>query len=130
MPRKFSFKSTSLYSKNHCEIIIRSSLYKYPKIEQYALCDQIRRAVISIPSNIAEGSSRKSDKEKIHFIEIAYGSLLEVYCQVLISKDLEYVTEEDFNSIKEQVHKITRMLSGLKSSIENNLHQNKTSEKL
>ncbi len=55
---------------------------KFPNTEKYGLSDQLRRAVISIPSNIAEGSGRSSIKEKIHFIEIAYGSLMEVYCQL------------------------------------------------
>ena len=53
-------------------------LNKYPKYEQFALCDQIRRASISVPSNIAEGNTKNSSKERIHFIEIAYGSLMEV----------------------------------------------------
>ncbi|MCQ2322963.1 MAG: four helix bundle protein, partial [Bacteroidales bacterium] len=65
-------------------------LKKFPKLEQYALCDQIRRASISIPSNIAEGNSRNSNKEKIHYIEIAYGSLMETYCQLILSNDLNY----------------------------------------
>lgn len=56
----------------------------FPPFEKYGLGDQLRRAVISVPSNIAEGNSRTSIKEQIHFIEIAYGSLMEVYCQLII----------------------------------------------
>ena len=54
-------------------------LDSFPKIENYALCDQIRRAIVSVPSNLAEGSGRTSVKEQLHFYEIAYGSLMETY---------------------------------------------------
>lgn len=63
-------------------------LRHYPSEERFALCDQIRRAVVSVPSNIAEGITKSSYKEKIHFLEIAYGSLMEIYCQFQVSRDL------------------------------------------
>ena len=66
-------------------------LDKFPSTEKYALCDQIRRASVSIVSNIAEGSGRASIKEKIHFLEIAYGSLLETYNQFIIA--FKYMTK-------------------------------------
>ena len=93
-------------------------LKKYPKYEQFALCDQIRRASISVPSNIAEGNTKNSSKERIHFIEIAYGSLMEVYCQLILSKDLDYINDDDFKLIKIQVDKVSKLLSGLKTSLE------------
>jgi len=92
-------------------------IQKYPKYEQYALCDQIRRAVISVPSNIVEGNIKKSEKEKIHFLEIAYGSLMEVYCQIILSKDLKYIDDENFNKIKEKIENVSKLLSGLKNSL-------------
>ena len=94
-------------------------LKDFPKTEQYALCDQIRRAVISIPSNIAEGNAKQSHKEKIHFIEIAFGSLMEVCCQIILAKDLEYITKEKYEPIKDKIRKISKLLSGLKSSLTN-----------
>ncbi len=63
-------------------VLVYGFLRNYPQYEQYALCNQMRRAVISIPSNIAEGLGRMSVKERIHFIEIAFGSLTEVSCQL------------------------------------------------
>ena len=72
----------------------------FPKLEKYALCDQIRRAVVSVPSNIAEGSGRRSMKEQIHFLEISYGSLMETYNQLLIAIDLNYITAESVENIK------------------------------
>ena len=68
-------------------------LKKFPKEEQYALCDQLRRAVISVPSNIAEGLGRLSEKEQVRFIEIAYCSLLEVETQLELACDLHYISE-------------------------------------
>ncbi len=93
-------------------------LKKYPQYEQFALCDQIRRASISVPSNIAEGNTKHSSKEKIRFLDIAYGSLMEVYCQLLLSNDLNYIDSDDLKSIKTQIDKVSKLLSGLKSSLE------------
>ena len=91
-------------------------LDKFPKYETYALGDQLRRAVVSVPSNIAEGAGRFSIKEKIHFIEIAYGSLTESLCQLDIAHDLLYISDEEFESEKERVDIIAKQLSGLRAS--------------
>ena len=90
-------------------------LSSFPKEENYALCDQLRRAVISIPSNIAEGMGRTSIKEQIHFIEIAYGSLYGVMCQIEIAKELGYITDLQLAKIEESVVDIAKPLSGLRS---------------
>ena len=89
----------------------------FPSEERYNLCSQIQRASISIVSNIAEGLSRNSDKEKIRFIEIAYGSLMEVYCQVYISVDLLYITAQQFDDLKSSIDKIANKLNALNRSI-------------
>ena len=89
----------------------------FPSEERYNLCSQIQRAAISIVSNIAEGLSRNSDKEKIRFIEIAYGSLMEVYCQVYISVDLLYITAQQFDELKSSIDKIANKLNALNRSI-------------
>lgn len=96
-------------------------LEKFPKEEKFALCDQLRRSVISIPSNIAEGSGRIAKKETIHFLEIAYGSLMEMYCQLQIAVDLNYITEADFMEIKPLIFKVSKLLSGLRRSKINQL---------
>ena len=102
-----------------------SSIYRlistFPVEERYALCDQIRRAAVSIPSNIAEGSSRTSLKEQKHFIEIAYGSLMEVYCQLIIAIDLGYITTEQIIEIKSLVDRIAQMLNAFKKSLNKRL---------
>ena len=90
----------------------------FPFEERYALCNQIRRAVVSVPSNIAEGAGRMSNKEKSHYIEIAYGSLMEVYCQMQIARDLEYISEEQLTSIRNRVFRISKRLSALHKSFQ------------
>lgn len=88
-------------------------LDSFPKFENYALCDQIRRSIVSVPSNIAEGSGRKSLKEQIHFLEIAYGSLMEVYNQLLIAVELAYITKESVDAIKPTIDAVAKMINGL-----------------
>ena len=97
-------------------------LEKFPKTENYALCDQLRRAAISVPSNIAENTGRMAVKEQIHFLEIAFGSLSEVYCQLQLAVDLDYMTDEDLKSVKTEIFSTARLLSGLKSSKEARLN--------
>lgn len=89
----------------------------FPNEERYNLCSQIQRASISIVSNIAEGLSRTSDKEKIRFVEISYGSLMEVYCQLQISVDLSYISTQQFDTLKLSIDKIANKLNALNRSI-------------
>ena len=91
-------------------------LVAFPAEEKYALSDQLRRAVISIPSNIAEGMSRTSVKEQSHFLEIAYGSLNEVMCQLELSQELGYITLSQLKDLEDEYQTIARMLSGLRKS--------------
>ena len=90
-------------------------LKTFPSEERYALCDQLRRAVVSVPSNMAEGLSRMSDKEKAHFIEISYGSLMETFCQLSIAKRLGYITDEQMVGFRAKIESIARPLSGLRN---------------
>ena len=102
----------------------------FPRFEKYALCDQIRRAIVSVPSNIAEGSGRVSLKEKIHFLEIAYGSLMETYNQLLIAIDLMYITEESVETIKPSVDNVAKMINGLRNSYSKQLETAKPTKQL
>ena len=88
-------------------------LRKYPSEEKYALCDQIRRAVISVPANIAEGMGRTFIKEQKHFLEISYGSLMEVQCHLDISTELGYISKEEYDAANAYVHRIANMLNRL-----------------
>jgi len=116
----FGFRDLRVYQTSRDLVkTIYSVLAAYPSNEQYALCDQLRRASVSVPSNIAEGMSRSSDKEKAHFIEISYGSLMEVLCQMEISKELNYVTEEQMKDIENQITIIAKQLSKLRTTLSN-----------
>ena len=114
---KFTFFDLRVYQESKMLVSeVYTLLDNFPKHETYALSDQLRRAVVSIPSNIAEGAGRFSIKEKIHFVEIAYGSLTETLCQLDIAHDLEYITDVEFNNIQEKIDVIGKLLSGLRSS--------------
>lgn len=94
---------------------------KFPKEERYALGDQVRRAATSITANLAEGSGRQSPKEKIRFIEIAFGSMTEVFCELQTACDLNYINEEELNALRPQFTEIAKMLSGLRNSLQKHL---------
>lgn len=121
---KFTFFDLRVYKE--AKLLVRdvySLMDKFPKYETYALSDQLRRAVISVPSNIAEGSGRISTKEKIHFLEIAYGSLTETLCQLDIARDLGYISDEEFDNEKDKVNVIGKQLSGLRSSFQKQIEK-------
>ncbi len=94
-----------------------------PTEEKYCLGAQLQRAIISVPSNIAEGMTRTSTKEQAHFIEIAFGSLMETYCQLCIAVDLQYITCKQLDDIKPQIDKVANKLSALKRSIQKRAEQ-------
>lgn len=85
----------------------------FPKEELYGLTSQIRRAVISIPSNIVEGSGRGSDAEMARFLRIALGSAYEVEYQLLLARDLGWLGETQYQGLSQQIEEIKKMLSGL-----------------
>ena len=109
-----TFRNLNVYTKSK-ELVkqIYELLKKFPKEEQFALSDQLRRAVISIPSNIAEGSGRNSQKDQAHFYNIAYGSLMEVFSQLDIACDLGYISQVEFNQLESLINEEAKMLSGL-----------------
>ena len=85
----------------------------FPKEEIYGITNQMRRAAVSIPSNIAEGAGRQTDKEFVQFLHIAMGSSSELETQIIICKNLEYIGVEEMNTVLEKVYDIRKMLTGL-----------------
>lgn len=113
----YSFEKLKVWQEAKQLVVdIYNLLDSFPKFEKYALCDQIRRAIVSVPSNIAEGSGRFSNKEQNHYLEIAYGSLMETYNQLLIAIELSYITKSSVNAIKPRIDAIAKMLNGLRQS--------------
>jgi len=119
----YSFEKLNVWQEAKKLVIdVYHLLDEFPKFEKYALCDQIRRAIVSVPSNIAEGSGRKSLKEQIRFLEISYGSLMETYNQLLIAIDLTYITEESVEAIKPRIDSVAKMINGLSKSYSDKLN--------
>jgi len=114
---QYSFEKLDVWKNARLFVIdIYRLTNKFPKEEIYCLTSQIKRAVISIVSNIAEGTSRISLKEQMRFTEIAYGSALEVYCQLITASDLKYINNDDFLKMNQKIKIITNQLNSLKSS--------------
>ena len=87
------------------------------------MCDQLRRASVSIPSNIAEGMGRMAIKERIHFLEISYGSVIEVLCQLDLSHSLGYISEQELDNAEEIASRLTKVMSGLRKSLNEKIAQ-------
>jgi len=106
------FKELHVWQKSH---LLTLAVYKttksFPRDELYGLISQIRRSAVSVPSNISEGCGRLSDKELAHFLVIANGSASELAYQLLLSKDLEYISESDYNQFDQDLTQIRKMLN-------------------
>ena len=92
----------------------------FPREELYGLTSQLRRAVVSVPSNIAEGQGRTSTKEFLHHLSIAYGSLCEVETQILIGHRLGYLEKRDLESLDELTSEVGRLINGLSNKLPKN----------
>ena len=118
----FSFEKLDVYQKARKLI---KDIYllqnEFPKEERYALGDQVRRAATSIAANLAEGSGRQSIREKVHFVEIAFGSMTEVFCELQTACDLGYIKEEQLDALRPQFTDIAKMLSGLRNTLNKKL---------
>ena len=114
-----SYKDLLVWQKSYklCLLIYKVSKI-FPKDEQYILVPQIRRAAVSIPSNAAEGYGRKTTKEYIQFLYIAYGSLCELETQILLANDLGYLDADKFRDIQAAIEEVERMLKALIRSLE------------
>jgi four helix bundle protein len=117
----FGYRKLIAYQKAK-EVVKRTYklLKKFPEEERFAMCDQLRRASVSVTSNIAEGVNRFSLKDKARFIEIAYGSLMEVSSQLEIAEELGYITTSDRQNMDQLIEEDARLLSGLLNSYKPN----------
>jgi four helix bundle protein len=111
----FRFEKLDVWRKSMDWVkVVYQATQEFPKSEQHGLTSQLRRAAVSVPSNIAEGTGRTSDADFVRFIEIAYGSLMEATCQLHLAVELGYLRTEDLANLKASAAEIARMLSGLR----------------
>jgi len=109
-----SFTGLSAWKEGHkLVLMIYKATKVFPAEEKFGLTNQIRRAIVSFTSNIAEGFSRNSAKEKVQFYYMALGSLTEVQNQLIIARDLSYLSRNSFDQIAEQTIIANKLISGL-----------------
>lgn len=114
-----NYQNYAVWQKAHelCVFIYKKVLCHFPPEEKFGLASQLRRAVSSIPMNIAEGCGRGSEKDFVHFLDIALGSIHEVEYCLLLTSDLGFITKEMYNITVKQITDIKAMLIGLIKSI-------------
>ncbi len=108
------YKDLTIWQKSiHFAVDVIKLTNGFPKDEIYGLTSQIKRAVVSIPSNIAEGNERNSKKEFSHFLHVALGSAAELSTQLSIAKELQYIDQSTFTEIESRLLEIQKMIHGL-----------------
>ncbi len=121
---KPNYQNMYIYSFEKLEVWIEAKDFskmiyqitsKFPETEKYNLISQLRRASVSIASNIAEGSARKTFKDKAHFTTIAFGSSVEVLNQLIISYELNFISEVDYLDLRKNLESITNKLNSLRN---------------
>lgn len=115
-----SFRDLNAWQKAYeLAILVYKVTKKFPMDERFALTDQARRAVVSVSSNVAEGFSRNSQKDKIHFYTMANGSLFEVQSQLMISEGLGYISKQDYLEVYDLSVTVNKLCNGLIKSLRN-----------
>jgi len=113
-----SYRSLAVWQKSvDFSVLIYRLLATFPKQEQFGLVSQMQRAAVSIPSNIAEGKERQTDRDFARFISMALGSLAELETQLLIANKLGYVPDQDLNTAAMRADEIGKMLRGLSKTL-------------
>jgi four helix bundle protein len=117
-----NYRKLSVWNRAHgFALAIYRSTNKFPASERYGLSNQLRRASLSIVSNIAEGSGRQGDREHARFLRIARGSACEAECQLLLSRDLGYLEVGTWTTLDNECQQLSRMLNGLIRSLTPNI---------
>ena len=114
------FKKQVIWQRSHTLTLeIYKATKSFPKEELYGLTSQIRRAIVSVPTNIAEGCGRRTNAELANFLNIASGSASEVEYELLIVKELEYITADQYNSWTQEICEIRSMLAAYMHKLKN-----------
>ncbi|WP_321376081.1 four helix bundle protein [uncultured Draconibacterium sp.] len=112
------FKNLKVWQKGMKLVVdIYKSTKLFPQEELYGLTSQIRRSAVSIPSNIAEGAGRGSNKEFSRFLDISLGSSFELETQIILAHELEFISESEFETLTDKVQEEQKMINGIQKSI-------------
>jgi four helix bundle protein len=118
MENAFNFENLHVWQKSKSLVLeIYKATSNFPDDEKFGLVSQLRRASISISSNIAEGSARFSQKEKNRFYQVAYGSAIEVGNQLIISNELGFLSHEELTTMRNKINEICKMVFALQKAI-------------
>lgn len=115
--KEYSFEKLAVWTE--IRVLIKnvySISGNFPESEKFGLKNQICRASVSVGSNLAEGSSRTSAKDQAHFYQISYSSLMELLSQLIVSLDLEFVSDENYKNLRLQIQKISMKLNSLRNN--------------
>lgn len=114
---QFTFEKLEAWKKSRVLVKdVYALISKFPPAEKFGLSSQLGRAIISVPSNIAEGCGRPSVKERIHFFEIAYASLMESLTQLILASDLDFISEQEVDETRVKIIEVAKLISGLRKS--------------
>ncbi len=113
-----SFKEIVAWQKAHAFVLqVYKTTRTFPSYERYGLCSQFERAAVSIAANIAEGYKKEGMADKLRFLNISQGSLEECRYYILLSKDLEYITLEQYNMLNQSIEETSRLLTSYSKGI-------------
>jgi four helix bundle protein len=114
-----NYRDLSVWKRAHrLALTVYRATTAFPASERYGLTTQIRKASVSVISNIVEGSARHGDREHVRFLRIAHGSLCEMQCQLLLSHDLGFLRTDPWKSLDDDCQELGKMLNGLIRSLE------------
>jgi four helix bundle protein len=114
-----SYRDLSVWKRAHqLAVTVYRTTAAFPVSERYGLTTQIRRASVSVISNIVEGSARHGDRENVRFLRMAHGSVCEMQCQLLLSHDLEFLPTNRWKALDEDCQQLGKMLNGLMRSLD------------
>ena len=112
--KTYSFEKLNAWQESRMLVkLIYSLTQDFPKEELYGLSSQIKRAAISVSSNLAEGSGRKTLADQSHFYRMSFSSLMEVLNQLVLANDLGFITDEQLANTRPEIDKTARLISGL-----------------
>ena len=113
----YSFEKLSVWEDiRTLNKMVYSLTSSFPDHEKFGLVSQMRRASISISSNLAEGSTRTGSKDQAHFYQIAYSSSIELLSQIVVSNDLNFISTDNYNQVRNQIEKISYKLNSLRKA--------------